>query len=153
MSELRAIGCCCGTGCPPTLVAPTTTAPCTPAAAAGAYAQRVAALFFCWSVLGWLLPTLLLLPDAGTKEAQALEAPLHRLRRPAARAVDLLEAWLRMLLPARQTRSSATARQGQGGQHAQLPPAAARALHWWVAALALWGVSCISAPLFKQPTT
>jgi len=30
----------------------------------GDYAQRLAFLLFCWAVLGWLLPTLLLLPKA-----------------------------------------------------------------------------------------
>lgn len=37
--------------------------------AASPYAQRLSFLLFCWAVLGWLMPTLLLLPAAETVAA------------------------------------------------------------------------------------
>lgn len=118
-----------------------------PAPAADAYAQRVAALLFIWATLGWLLPTLLLLPDGSVAGAQwpaTQQCSCRHLDRLATRIGCTLEAWLQMLLPAGRAADDAAAGQGQ---RARLPSAAA----WWATLLVAWALSCTLAPLFKQP--
>lgn len=95
----------------------------------GREAQRVAFLLFCWSILGWLLPTLLLLPDAVGG---------------ASRLAGLPEAALRLLLP-----SKPQAMQPRAQQQGQLGGAASCALYWLAVLLVVWGTCCSVAPLFK----
>ena len=96
----------------------------------------VAALLFWWTVVGWLLPTLLLLPEADAESRHRS----HRSHGRGARVGRMLEAWLRMLLPAKP-------RPGQP----MIQAVASCALHWWAVLLVSWGGCCSIAPLFVGP--
>lgn len=95
--------------------------------------QRVAFLLFIWIVLGWLMPTLLLLPEYGGTGEQP--------------GSGLFEAWLRLLKPSsRRRRGEAGPTGGQDGLSA-----AACALHWWVVLLLGWGLSCSVSGMLVPP--
>ncbi len=129
------------------LVAPT-------AAAADPYAQRIAFLLVCWLVLGWLLPTLLLLPDRTSAEDQTPPSSnaagggrMARLTRVAGRFASLLEAWLRLLAPtAPRTQHAQRDGQEQGG--GPISTGATMVLHWWAVVMVCWAAACSAAPLF-----
>jgi hypothetical protein len=109
---------------------------------AGDYAQHVAILLLAWLLVGWLLPALLLLPDAPEKEGEdpgpaTAAAAGGGAGALATRAVDLLEAGVRLLLPA--PRNS---RQGDP------PTGLVFFLRWWVVVQVSWGLCCVAAPLF-----
>ena len=95
-----------------------------------AYTQRVALLLFSWATLGWLMPTLLLLPEqdaAGTRTngaAGAAAGPLTVLG-------DFVEAWLRQLKPGRRRDAEARAAWAEAAGQV-LPTTFSRVLHWWV---------------------
>jgi hypothetical protein len=115
----------------------------------GPYSQCVAILLLSWLLLGFLLPLLLLLPEADEARRRArhrrrgsnppgngseASEPSKRLR-----LAEWAEAGLRMLLPP----------SGQvGAQQGEMPPGLAFALRWWVLVQVCWGACCAAAPLF-----
>ncbi|PSC75155.1 MMPL family isoform A [Micractinium conductrix] len=114
-----------------------------------AYTQRVALLLFSWATLGWLMPTLLLLPEqdaAGTRTngaAGAAAGPLTVLG-------DFVEAWLRQLKPGRRRDAEARAAWAEAAGQV-LPTTFSRVLHWWALMLVTWGACCSVSSLFTQP--
>lgn len=116
---------------PPSAPLPLPSSP-TPPTPAGQYAQLVAFLLFMWAIMGWLLPTLLLLPEAPPA------------RPGGSRLAWALETWLRMLLPVKQAPQ-------RRAQQAQLPAAATCTLHWGAVLLVTWGACSSLAPLFGDP--
>ena len=97
---------------------------------AGSYAQSVAALLMTWAVIGWLLPTLMLLPIRATEQPEPSGAEQQRCWRLQAVVRGGLEApveaWLRRLLPF--------------GSNC--------ALCWLVSLCTLWLLCCSVAPLY-----
>ncbi|KAI7837555.1 hypothetical protein COHA_008570 [Chlorella ohadii] len=118
------------------------------------YAQRIAFLLVCWLVLGWLVPTLLLLPDRTSAEDQtppssnaAAGGRLARLTRVAGRFASLLEAWLRLLAPTA-PRAQHAQRDGQEQGGGPISAGATMVLHWWAVVMVCWAAACSAAPLF-----
>lgn len=119
------------------------------------YAQRIAFLLICWLVLGWLVPTLLLLPDRASQivpppsssnsaESGGRMAAVTRL---AGKFATLLEAWLRLLAPtAQRVRHARRYGQEQGG--GPISAGATLVLHWWAVVMVAWAAACSAAPLF-----
>lgn len=115
-----------------------------PLAAADPFTQRIAFVLFCWVIMGWLVPTLLLLPEAGAHRPRSQ-------RQSGNRAALLLESWLRMLLP----RKRGAGRGGRGASAPQAPgiqAVASTLLHWWAVLLVSWGICCSVAPLWADPS-
>ena len=134
-----------------------------PAARAGAFARRAAALLFLYVTLGWLAPTLLLVrPPRGGPEGSAanpLAAPQRHaqhggggggaLAAAAAayhRLVAAAEAQLQLLLPA-PPRSKRHAEERLGDEEPL--PGTKRALRWWLLLVGTWAVCCAAAPAFE----
>ena len=117
---------------------------------------------FSWLMLGWLFPTLMLLPDRagpGRRRRQA-RAPAEQPRaagrgRLAAAAAGIsglgatLEAWLHQLqFPAWQGQQQMG---GDGEEWAAAPEEGEEVmcvLRWWVLVAVAWGACCTTAPLF-----
>lgn len=104
----------------------------------GAYARRVAILLLCWLLLGWLLPALLLLPnmsDEGRsrpgRTGSLLVSKLEHLH-------SAIVVGLRFLLPPTD----------QQARQTEFPITLIIALRWWVLVQVVWGLCCVSAPLF-----
>lgn len=125
-------------------------------AAAGPRTQAAAVLLYVWLVVGWLVPTLLLLQPLGR---EAAPAPRHRraggswiarrvgaVRYALARLEGSLLNGLRSLLPAQPRRGGAQRQQAaQGGGHDDTMPLPIR----WLALLLLLWVPCRTlAPLY-----
>jgi len=93
-------------------------------------------MLWCWSLFGWLVPTLLLLPPKplGRAAQQGEHDP-----GPAARLASHLEEWLRGLLPSSHLQ--------QQQQEWWLAGIASWALLWVAALLGLWAACCLVAPL------
>lgn len=136
---------------------------------AGAYAQRAAFLLFSWAILGWLVPTLLLLPDA---EAPAADASSSRRPRfwllqlvtlPVGKALSGVERGLSILqLPWLQSQSrqqrqrldsaaataagaaDADADAEEGGQDEFLVLGMMMLLAWVVVLLTVWLGACFA---------
>ena len=110
------------------------------------YAQRVTMLLLCWLVLGWVFPTVLLLPMTEVREAA--EA------RPAAlveRLIAGVEQTLADLLPRRHNGTAAS--MASRLKHRRGMPATLLLLllHWWVLLVGLWCGCCFVAPMFVPP--
>jgi hypothetical protein len=138
-------------------------------AVAGLYAQRVAFLLFCWAILGWLLPTLLLLPNATQQQEAAAAAAVGRnparnwawqlLKLPFSKLLSGLEYGLSVLLPPWLQQSPPPARtagdadweeEQEGAEEVDefLPVAASFLLAWCVVLLSAWlGACLIAGPL------
>ena len=114
---------------------------------AGMYAQRVAMVLLCWLVLGWVFPTVLLLPMAEVRVAAEV-----RTARPAGlveRLIAAVEQTLADLLPRRYDSSAASGRlKRRRGMPAAL---LLLLLHWWVLLVGLWCGCCFVAPAFVPP--
>jgi hypothetical protein len=131
--------------------------------ATGSYAQVVSFLLFCWAILGWLVPTLLLLPEG---LAAAASAPRRQfwlwqlLLVPFGKVMGTLEWGLNILrLPWLQQsdrlRQQQQQQQGQGthsGDDAAaqegddlLPVAASFLLAWCIVLLTVWLCACLMA--------
>lgn len=133
---------------------------------AGPYAQRAAFLLMSWAILGWLVPTLLLLPDA---EAPAADASSRRPRfwllqlvtLPVSKALAGVERGLSILqLPWLQSQSrqqqrrlgAAAAAAGadtdadaeEGGQDEFLVLGMMMMLAWVVVLLTVWLGACFA---------
>ncbi|PRW60682.1 SMG9-like [Chlorella sorokiniana] len=114
------------------------------------YAQRIAFLLICWLVLGWLLPTLLLLPDRVSHmevvppSSAGSNGRAAAVTRVAGKFATLLEAWLRLLAPSPQ--QARRGGQGQGG--GPISAGATLLLHWWAVVMVCWAAACSAAPLF-----
>lgn len=103
-------------------------------AAADARHRCAAFLLLCWLLLGWLVPSLLLLPRQAGAGARA---PAQGKAAAVAGAVGgTLEAWLRML------RFGSTQRRGGGGGGL---PAVPRVVHAFFVVVAAWTCSCLAA--------
>lgn len=149
---------------------PTARVPCCAVLCAGPYAQRAAFLLMSWAILGWLVPTLLLLPDA---EAPAADASSRRPRfwllqlvtLPVSKAMSGIERGLSVLqLPWLQSQSrqqqqrrldpAATAAAGadadadadaeEGGQDEFLVLGMMMLLAWVVVLLTVWLGACFA---------
>ena len=111
------------------------------------YAQRVAMVLLCWLVLGWVFPTVLLLPMAEVRVAAEV-----RTARPAGlveRLIAAVEQTLADLLPRRYDSSAASGRlKRRRGMPAAL---LLLLLHWWVLLVGLWCGCCFVAPAFVPP--
>lgn len=122
-----------------------------PSAAADPYAQRVAFLLICWLILGWLVPTLLLLPDRDINGGQPETSSDDGSRAAAvtrfgAKFASLLEAWLRLLAPAQRAQHARRGGQDQGG--GAISSGATLVLHWWAVVMMCWAAACSASPLF-----
>lgn len=126
-------------------------APPTTPACAGIDHQRVAVLLFCWATLGYLLPTLLLLPNVprGPPPAQQSQGTASKLG-------DAIETGLRFLLPPSQQQQQQR-RQQQRPQRRededgpQLPASAPWVMCWWAVLLVVWSGCCLAAQYLAPP--
>jgi hypothetical protein len=133
-------------------------------AAAGLYAQRVAFLLFCWAILGWLLPTLLLLPNATQQQEaaaaaagqhlaqkwtwQLLHLPYSKLLTGLERGLWVLRPpWLQPPPPPRRAGDADAEEEQEGAQEVDefLPVAASFLLAWCVVLLSAWLGACLMA--------
>lgn len=137
------------------------------------YSERAAFVLFCWMILGWLLPTLLLLPSKSDQAAAAAAAAEQQQQQRDTsscgsicnKAADKLlagfEAWLRLLqMPSarrrQQPRDSDQALLGRlrsdSDSLVDSGYLLAWLLHWWVVLMVTWRVACYAAgplqPLF-----
>ena len=107
------------------------------------YAQRVAMLLLCWALLGWVLPTLLLLPMAKSTGVRGSAASSPRavigLMDGLASAVERALAELQL-----------HQRNGTGARHG-MSSVLSLLLHWWVLLVGLWCGCCLVAPVFVPP--
>ena len=104
-------------------------------------ARRMAALLFSWTTLGWLLPTLLLLPKPAAAPRRARQQVTAQERGGgglAGRAAGCVEACLRLLLCRQPHQQVRRCDRCSGG---------ACALAWFIALVGTWGASCLVAPL------
>ena len=108
---------------------------------AGMYAQRVAMLLLCWALLGWVFPTLLLLPMAKATNVRgsAASAPQAGVLDWLASAVERVLAELML-----RQRDGANAHRGMSAVLSLL-------LHWWVLLVGLWCGCCLVVPMFVPP--
>ncbi|KAL4440350.1 hypothetical protein ABPG75_003351 [Micractinium tetrahymenae] len=129
------------------------------------HGQTVAMLLFCWVLLGWVLPTLLLLwplrcappCPAGSRAASGSGGSRRASRQPsrllggaaalACKAVDGVEAALRLLLPAPPLPARQDHMLGPGPltNSARLP----LALRWMAALAGTWLACCAAVPLVR----
>lgn len=121
-------------------------------AAAGSYAQSVSALLMTWAVVGWLLPTLLLLPFEASEgpehnQAGASAGGWRRLAAACGRLEVIVEAWLRRLVPFT-TRPPGQRHRGSAEEQAARGAGTHSALCWMVTLAALWQLCCSMAPLY-----
>ncbi|GBF99538.1 hypothetical protein Rsub_12344 [Raphidocelis subcapitata] len=117
------------------------------------FSKRAAVLLLSWLILGWLVPALLLLPEAESARSasqqprrareggssQPQPAPVPRART----AGELVEAALSALLPP-------PGRPATGARRSELPGGLMVALRWWILVQVLWGACCVAAPLFSS---
>eukprot|EP00887_Chlorella_sp_A99_P000561 scaffold17.g561.t1 len=113
-----------------------------------AYARRVAGLLLAWSLLGWLLPVLLLLPVRDTRRrhaggsggGDASDGPRATAAAKTALGVEeRVRRWLGVLIrPGREAPSPE-------------PKLLTCAMHWWAVLLLTWIACCTAAPLFAPP--
>lgn len=120
---------------------------------AGSYAQSVSFLLMTWALLGWLLPTLAIIPFEPAFEAPqqpelrgaGRRAAIWRLPSVACSRLEAaVEAWLRRLLPL-------PAPPRRPGDEPPGEPAFGTScvLCWLVTLCALWLVCCTVAPLYS----
>lgn len=126
----------------------------------GVYSQTVALVLWSWVLVGWLLPTVLLLSKemAARGREQAVSPPAHATRTNnraagtlgaatahgrwlASRLADVVEAGLLQLLPER-------AHDRQLRAEAQTVAPLLLLFSWWVLLLVTWCACCTVAPLF-----
>eukprot|EP00887_Chlorella_sp_A99_P006989 scaffold2.g6989.t1 len=112
------------------------------------YARRVAGLLLAWSLLGWLLPVLLLLPERDTRRrhaggsggGDASDGPRATAAAKAAPGVEeRVRCWLGVLI-----------RPGREAPSPELKLLTC-AMHWWAVLLLTWIACCTAAPLFAPP--
>lgn len=122
---------------------------------AGSYTQSATALIFLWLLLGWLVPTLLLIAPSHSAQRTAQPAPAeqqqrqqgtmprkHSVAKLLARWEAATEDWLRLLLPTR--------------HHAGADGCSTLALcckSWLLAVKSLWLASCCLATLYAAPNS
>lgn len=124
------------------------------------YAQRIVFLLICWLVLGWLVPTLLLLPDRASQiippsssstDSAESGGRIAAVTRLVGKFATLLEAWLRLLAPTAQPtaqRIQLARRDGQEPGGGPISAGATLVLHWWAVVMVCWAAACSAAPLF-----
>ncbi|KAL4425585.1 hypothetical protein ABPG75_009601 [Micractinium tetrahymenae] len=135
------------------------------AAPTDAHAQAAAALLFCWALLGWLLPTLLLLGPCKEDMAAALppvpSADFHTIPTGGDACIPGLAAgrWLAMASVAATAATGAAAtrteaclqgllgRRQQAPAAAEAPPGMPLSLRWLLCLQLVWLACCAAAPL------
>ena len=105
-----------------------------------------------WAVVGWLLPTLLLLPFEATQgpetnQAGARAGGWRRLAAACGRVEAIVESWLRRLVPAPK-RPPGQQRLRAADAHPARAAGTHCALCWVVTLCALWLLCCSVAPLY-----
>jgi hypothetical protein len=117
----------------------------------------VSFLLFCWAILGWLVPTLLLLPETGAAAStarrqfwlwQLLMVPFGKGMTALERGLNVLRLpWLQQSDRLRQQQQGAAAGDDAAGQEGDdlLPVAASFLLAWCIVLLTAWLCACLAA--------